>query len=992
MIFQWVRRSLTVKIVLACTIVEVIMLCLLLFNSVRLLNQATYDHAQTHLKEIPPLINTSVAPLVFQRDFASINDFLNDLFVDDEHGIKHIIIQDNSGQIYGKKGNINKESVPSLSNNLQDSIKTPFLHFEIPLQISNKQVGLVKYGISLKHLIETKNKLLYQGVLIASVEILVTICLLGLLGYILTGHIRTLVTKAKAMSKGDYNIATKTPGVDEIGVLSKNFDEMAIKIKEQNRDLRESQYYFSQIFEQSSTSMCLYNPDGTINRVNDEFCKLFGVEEKDIKNFGYNVFKDQAVRDTGIIPLLKEVFDGKKNRKWEINFDIDVASTSTNTPVSKKGKVYIEVYGHPILNNNQELEYVVLQHRDITERKKAEEVVRERESQYNAIVENSGDYIIRYDKEHRHIWANQGAIKSTGLPPEQFLGKTHREMNFPEHLCELWEKNINEVFATGEIRRVEFDVELEKGLMTLDLQFNPEINEEGKVLSVIGVSRDITYKKMEEKRYKKTIESSFDGFWVVDINGNFLEVNEAYSNMIGYSRVELLRMSINSVEAAENRKETKNRIEKIIRNGRDQFESKHRHKKGHIIDVEVSAAYTPDNDGLFFVFLRDITERNQMEMQLRQAQKMESIGTLAGGIAHDFNNILYPIIGFTQLSQSELPKEHPVQENLTDILDGSLRARDLVKRILLFSRQKEQELKPVILQSVIKESLKLLRSTIPANIEITLDLYNGEDYVLCDTSEIHEIILNLCTNAYHAIVKNKGNIIISLNKQNPFPNSNLPTGEYLCFSVKDNGVGIPENIRDKIFEPYVTTKDVGKGSGLGLSVVYGIVKNYKGDISIESDSVQGTKIAIFLPISKETNYKDVIENDTFEKKGTERILFVDDEGAIVKLGVRALKNCGYHVTGVQDSTEALEQFKSMPEGFDLVITDMAMPGMVGSELSQKILKIRPDIPIIICSGYSEKLEKEKLNDLKVSAFLDKPLSVDILAKITREVLDQKKTE
>jgi len=402
-------------------------------------------------------------------------------------------------------------------------------------------------------------------------------------------------------------------------------------------------------------------------------------------------------------------------------------------------------------------------------------------------------------------------------------------------------------------------------------------------------------------------------------------------------------------------------------------------------------------DGLTYNLGYDITEqkiaekqKKQLQEKLYQAQKMESIGQLAGGIAHDFNNILYPILGFTQMAMDDLPKNHKVQEDLKDILDGAKRARDLVKRILLFSRQKEPELKPTTLQPVIKETQKLLRSTIPSNIDLITNFYDGQDQVSCDESEIHEIILNLCTNAYHAIPGNQGEIVVNLDKLNPPENLNLPLGEYLCLSVRDNGVGIPEKIKDKIFEPYMTTKDVGKGSGLGLSVVYGIVQGYNGGINVESNPQKGTIFNIFLPISLEANtFNNASSIKDPAKNGNEHILFVDDEDSIVNLGVRALERYGYRVTGINDSNAALMIFTKNPEEFDIVITDMAMPGIVGSELAKKIIAIRPDIPIIICSGYSEKLEREKAKNLNLSAYLDKPLSVDQLLKNIREVLDRR---
>jgi CheY-like chemotaxis protein/two-component sensor histidine kinase len=367
---------------------------------------------------------------------------------------------------------------------------------------------------------------------------------------------------------------------------------------------------------------------------------------------------------------------------------------------------------------------------------------------------------------------------------------------------------------------------------------------------------------------------------------------------------------------------------------------------------------------------------------------MEFIGQLAGGIAHDFNNILAPIIGFTQLSQTELPDDHPVQENLAVILDGAKRARDLVKRILHFSRQQEPVLKPTILQPVIRESLKLLRSTLPANINLTGELYDGQDAVLCDDSEIHEIILNLCTNAYHAIPEGQGDIVVGLDKGTPPHDLDLSGGKYLCLSVKDSGSGIPERIKDKIFEPYVTTKEVGKGSGLGLSVVYGIVQNFNGGITVDSSHNTGTMFKIYLPITDQAVDIDEKAPVRFSSNlGNKHILLVDDEESIVKLGERALETYGYRVTGLEDSTEALNVFKANPDDFDLVITDMAMPKMIGTALSQRILEIRPDIPIIICSGYSETLDKEKATDLNVSKFLDKPVLIADLIENVTELLE-----
>ncbi len=391
----------------------------------------------------------------------------------------------------------------------------------------------------------------------------------------------------------------------------------------------------------------------------------------------------------------------------------------------------------------------------------------------------------------------------------------------------------------------------------------------------------------------------------------------------------------------------------------------------------------------------DITDRKKaeeerivLETRLQQSQKMESIGTLAGGIAHDFNNILYPIIGFTELSMQELSKTHEVQENLQDILEGAKRARDLVKQILMFARQEKQTLKPTVLKPVVEEAMKLLRSSIPANIDIQGNLYDGNDFVLCDATEIHEIVMNLCTNAYHSMEESGGAIVVRLDKQNPLPDLNLPPGEYLCLSVSDNGVGIPIEIIDKIFEPYLTTKEIGKGSGLGLSVVHGIVTNYDGDISVESSPGNGSVFNVFLPV---TTQSKKVEQKLIKDKpldGTENILFVDDEASIVKLAKRILERLGYTITGKTSCTEALELFKEKPDEFDLVITDMAMPIMTGTEFAKKILKIQPDIPIIMCSGFSEKVDSDIAKSIGIKEYIKKPILTDELTSKIREVLDQ----
>jgi signal transduction histidine kinase/CheY-like chemotaxis protein len=391
-------------------------------------------------------------------------------------------------------------------------------------------------------------------------------------------------------------------------------------------------------------------------------------------------------------------------------------------------------------------------------------------------------------------------------------------------------------------------------------------------------------------------------------------------------------------------------------------------------------------------YLNAVAEKEKAQAKLIQAQKMESIGTLAGGIAHDFNNILYPIIGFAELSIEDLPEVHPIKENLEDILQGAKRARDLVKQILAFSSQREEKLKLLPLAPLIQEALKLLRATIPSNIDIQQELYSTSDCVLANPIGIHEIIMNLCTNAYHAMEKTGGILSIHLNKTEPNPKLNLPHGNFCCLSISDTGIGIPPEIINKIFEPYFTTKELGKGSGLGLSVVHGIIKKYHGEISVESKPGKGTIFNIYLPVTSATKTSEEASGDRANPGGNENILFVDDEIPIVKLGIRLLERIGYKVTGRNSSVEALALFKSAPDDFDLVITDMTMPEMVGTDFAAKLMEIRPDIPVILCTGFSENVNFETSPQFGLRGYIHKPiLSADLYSEV-RQVLNQGKKD
>jgi len=382
------------------------------------------------------------------------------------------------------------------------------------------------------------------------------------------------------------------------------------------------------------------------------------------------------------------------------------------------------------------------------------------------------------------------------------------------------------------------------------------------------------------------------------------------------------------------------------------------------------------------------------ERQLQQVLKIQAIGTLAGGIAHDFNNILFPIVGYTELTMDEVPEDSVAHNNLEEVLKAAHRAKDLVQQILTFSRQSGQERKPVKVDSIIEEALKLLRASIPASIEIVHKIDEDCHPVLGDATQIHQVIMNLCTNAYQAMQDKGGILEVNLSEVNvgyeeTVEKIGMQPGTHLQLLVRDEGCGMDAAVLNRIFEPYYTTKEQGKGTGLGLSVIHGIVKNHRGDISVTSTPGKGTTFKVYLPIIEDMDTVTEFEPTNGAVKGNERILLVDDEEQIVSMEQQMLENLGYEVTARTDCTEALKEFSQKPQNFDLVITDMTMPHMTGDELALKLLDIKPDIPVILCTGFNEDITEEKALAMGIQKFVMKPVIKNDLATTIRTVLDHR---
>jgi len=502
--------------------------------------------------------------------------------------------------------------------------------------------------------------------------------------------------------------------------------------------------------------------------------------------------------------------------------------------------------------------------------------------------------------------------------------------------------------------------------------------------------------KESEEKYRKIFENIFVGIYQVAIDGKFIFANKKMVEMFGYSSYKELEAIGGITELYARPEERQKKIDEIIKKGFIIDEIEFMRKDGKSIWCRINSRKTTNKKGLIVLegLLEDVTEIRNMRIQLQQAQRVEAIGTLAGGIAHDFNNILSSVIGYTELALDAVGGNTVLAGYLKEVYTAGHRAKNLIKQILTFARQSDKEIKPVQISVIVKETLKFLRSSIPTTIEIRHNI-ESNSLIMGDSTQIHQILMNLCTNAFQAMEENGGVLNIGLTDVRLDADftkqyEDFNPGDYLKLSVSDTGSGISPEIMSSIFEPYFTTKATGDGTGVGLATVNGIVKKYGGEIIVESEVEKGSTFSVYLPVTRKLTETKPYNGEAFPA-GNKSILVVDDEVPVARMFCGLLKSLGYSVAMSTSSIEALALFRTKPNDFDLVITDMTMPNMTGDRLAIELMKIRPDIPVILCTGYNKKISDESASEMGIKAFVYKPIVKADLAKTVRKVLDEAKS-
>ncbi|MBC8208270.1 MAG: PAS domain-containing protein [Desulfobulbaceae bacterium] len=658
----------------------------------------------------------------------------------------------------------------------------------------------------------------------------------------------------------------------------------------------------------------------------------------------------------------------------------------------------------PFRNHDGQILGIIGISRNVTDNKKTEDALKNAAKQWATTIDASDDAIFLIDLNQRLLRANKAFYAMTGTAPETTLNTLIQDITHPEGektacaLCRAHESKqdttlIMEADTTGNPmgRPIQATIKVVR-----DLDDQP--------VSIFTSLHDLTYQRQIEDQirssrdeWERTFHAITDLITIQDSEMRILKANQAARDLLEKDGKSLIGQTCYQAFRGQDLPCPDCPGLTSLTEGKTCSEIIEHKTLNKLFHVTISPIFDPSGKILHLAHVaRDITDQKKMEQELFQAHKMDAIGILSGGIAHDFNNILTAIIGFAEIARFNTPPEDPMYEHLEQILQGGRRAADLVKQILTFSR-KDDELKPTPLSPhlIIKEALKMLNASLPKTVSIHQEIDQDCGMIMADSTRIHQLIINLCTNAFHAMENEQGTITIKLQRKEVTAEElagekECTPGPYIVLTISDTGCGMDEKTRALIFDPYYTTKEMGRGTGLGLSVTLGIIKQYHGLIRVESAPGAGSTFTVYLPALVDPMLDDKSTNilaATNMATGSEQVMLIDDERSILAMQQTVLNYLGYKVTCFNDSEEAMEFFTTHPDQFDLIVTDQTMPKITGIEVIHQVLKLRPHMPIIISTGYSSILHKEEALSIGARIFLRKPVKIEVLAAAVREALD-----